>query len=676
VFFGPQHTAVPLAPPSNPEEWYRRSTWAHVGVKRVAQSVAAIPWIVEEKRGGLWREPDDHALARLLGYVNARDNLYTLKWGTASSLILRGSAYWQMAGGGQPAALFPLPAHLTRPQPSEGNGQLQGFVYFPRGEGTRGLVYAADEVLHFRQWDPLDPWFGQGDCVAAETELNQAWQAGSLVNAILRAGGLQGIFTADRAVDDPDEKRLTAWARKLAAKFRGDRITVIGNNLKWQEVGQQVNETIVKDVPESTRRATLAVFGTPPTMAGIGERASYAQARVEAKVMYETVVIPLDTLLLATVNDGLVRKFGDPSRLRVRHSVDHISWLQDDLMTRVEAAAKFVSGLLGTPNEARAQFLSLAPRPGGDVILGPISTVVIQDARGQGNTVETVTGGGRENGNRQLQHGTVHALPPVRELGPSRRRFGAEARVAIHRGYNRRRDTQAEELAKQIGGWYETLGQQMIERIEADGDLARRARVRQPQVSALVFDVAEATAALEDIVAPALAQLYAESGAAELETVGVDVNFDLDNPRARELLRARQQELQTVARGAEQRVRESLDEGLAQGETVEELTARVEAWTEAGREAYAVTTARTETGIVMNEAAREADRQAGASGFEWLAIVDDRTRDSHAEMDGVTRGMDEPFEVDGHECDGPGDPALPPEEICNCRCTTAAVFGS
>jgi hypothetical protein len=38
--------------------------------------------------------------------------------------------------------------------------------------------------------------------------------------------------------------------------------------------------------------------------------------------------------------------------------------------------------------------------------------------------------------------------------------------------------------------------------------------------------------------------------------------------------------------------------------------------------------------------------------------------------------MDEPFEVDGHECDGPGDPALPPEEICNCRCTTAAVFGS
>jgi len=54
----------------------------------------------------------------------------------------------------------------------------------------------------------------------------------------------------------------------------------------------------------------------------------------------------------------------------------------------------------------------------------------------------------------------------------------------------------------------------------------------------------------------------------------------------------------------------------------------------------------------------------------WVAILDDRTRDAHAEADGQEVGMDEPFSVGGESLMYPGDDNLDasPENLINCRC--------
>lgn len=54
---------------------------------------------------------------------------------------------------------------------------------------------------------------------------------------------------------------------------------------------------------------------------------------------------------------------------------------------------------------------------------------------------------------------------------------------------------------------------------------------------------------------------------------------------------------------------------------------------------------------------------------EWLAVDDDRTRESHDAADGQRRGMREPFDVGGSELMRPSDPSGPPEETINCRCS-------
>ena len=54
----------------------------------------------------------------------------------------------------------------------------------------------------------------------------------------------------------------------------------------------------------------------------------------------------------------------------------------------------------------------------------------------------------------------------------------------------------------------------------------------------------------------------------------------------------------------------------------------------------------------------------------WIATLDNRTRHSHAMLDGVEIPLDEVFD---NGCARPKDPNGRPEEICNCRCSLKYV---
>lgn len=57
----------------------------------------------------------------------------------------------------------------------------------------------------------------------------------------------------------------------------------------------------------------------------------------------------------------------------------------------------------------------------------------------------------------------------------------------------------------------------------------------------------------------------------------------------------------------------------------------------------------------------------------WMATPDDRTRESHFEMDGEEVDTDEDF---SNGCAYPGDPDGDPSEVWNCRCTmTTHIIG-
>ena len=92
--------------------------------------------------------------------------------------------------------------------------------------------------------------------------------------------------------------------------------------------------------------------------------------------------------------------------------------------------------------------------------------------------------------------------------------------------------------------------------------------------------------------------------------------------------------------------------------------------------------ARTEALRSVHSAQEEATEQAiedgsiGRGDIErtWIAAADDRVRDSHVTLNGVVRGKDEPFPGLAGPILYPGDPAAPPEETVQCRCTLAITI--
>jgi hypothetical protein len=88
----------------------------------------------------------------------------------------------------------------------------------------------------------------------------------------------------------------------------------------------------------------------------------------------------------------------------------------------------------------------------------------------------------------------------------------------------------------------------------------------------------------------------------------------------------------------------------------------------------ALTIARTETVGAANRGVLAAGNSISIPIKKlWIATPDDRTRDSHLEVDGQVVGRDESFIVGGSPMESPGDQGAPPEEVINCRCSMAWV---
>ncbi|MFA5054496.1 MAG: phage portal protein, partial [Parcubacteria group bacterium] len=84
--------------------------------------------------------------------------------------------------------------------------------------------------------------------------------------------------------------------------------------------------------------------------------------------------------------------------------------------------------------------------------------------------------------------------------------------------------------------------------------------------------------------------------------------------------------------------------------------------------------ARTESLRSSNAGGYELMKEWGVPRKEWLATMDPpRARENHMAMNGEVVPMDEPFDVGGVKMMYPGDPDAPIDETANCRCTTVPV---
>lgn len=183
---------------------------------------------------------------------------------------------------------------------------------------------------------------------------------------------------------------------------------------------------------------------------------------------------------------------------------------------------------------------------------------------------------------------------------------------------------------------------------------------------------------------PMVAQVYQDS-AGQIHASLVDAVDLPDLPAASSLaaetyLAGVQNVYRNVGTDLWSTARTELQEGFKQGESIDELAARV-------RGAGKISARNAE--LVARSTVIEASNAgsiatARASGLdmqkEWINTHDARTRPTHQDealggVGGQRVDLNAQFTVGGFSADAPGDPTLPPQEKYRCRCTVGYVMG-
>lgn len=121
-----------------------------------------------------------------------------------------------------------------------------------------------------------------------------------------------------------------------------------------------------------------------------------------------------------------------------------------------------------------------------------------------------------------------------------------------------------------------------------------------------------------------------------------------------------------------------LTQSIAEGQTIDEMRKRLEQTFAGMSRVRAESIARTETTLGYSMGHQASYEGLAADGIlsekEWLAVVDDDTRQTHADADGQKVAVNESFSIGSASAPYPGAATLPARERIRCRCTTAGVF--
>lgn len=407
-------------------------------------------------------------------------------------------------------------------------------------------------------------------------------------------------------------------------------------------------------VADQARAEILSVWRAPSSVLGISAGVTFENQRISLRHYYAAVLLPMLNLLTATLNQH-ARRAG----YRLVIDTSAVSALNESLDDLAHRAVTLVQAGVASVNEAR-ELLGLSPVEGGDTLAG--------------------AGVPASEPADPLADSERDAVPLEVRSGIDPDRFSAALDAVA--------DVSAAVLYEYAQQFHERVARMLV------GALRRRAgvseRVSGSEVPAPNFDVAEAlnvSARSEELLNDLTPMFATEASRLGAVAAGaLDITASPTTLTAWETSAGARVTRLVTGDGARtgwtqslaDDVQAAINSAYQAGESVDGAAARIRdiltATGEDGADIRAERIARTEMSGLMNEVTYETMRQSDVVVRKrWYSVADNRTRDSHAALNGVEVPFDEKFNVGGYLADGPHDPMLPAAEIINCRCRLIPV---
>jgi len=640
--------------------------WVRKAVKVLADNFASVPLRIQ--RGNTLT--DKHDLLTLLTDVNDQMSSYNLWEQYIIDMMLGGEEGWELVRGKRSKAyveIWPRQPHTIKVVPDKAlKRYFKVAEYVIDDMQAQPFPLPPDEFLHFKFFNPRNPWRGISPFTAVKLsividQLAQIWERLFFKNS---ARPDFAVISTASTKAERDEVR-----KQLKGEYGG-----VGNAHEPIVLEKDVSDikTISwppKDLHMETLRAMsrdeiAAIVGVPDMVMGYGADTYDTEEKRTAalRMLWSMTIVPL-----ATHRDvQMTEFFRRVGVLRPDESVvsdfSHVSVLQADFGAKV-AQADTLFGL-GVPFDVINERLGMGfPKiAGGDVGYLPLSLVPLSGANsGSGELSGSNTGG--DKGVRQLVAGVMKAERAIE--------YGSEEHKRLYERFKQRLDPNQRRVRRAVVDLLERQRDEVAGRLEdagGAGDL--RAIARDPFDRDAWNEIAAAQ------MLSVLIAVLTNVGDDALDDLGLDTPFDGELPHIVEAMR---RQAQTFAERVDdetwKRLRGSLGDGLEAGEGVNALMERVEEVMGDRIRSSSETIARTETVRATSTGTREAWKQSGiVESKEWIsALIPGRTRDDHAATHGQTVGLEENFDVGGCSGPGPGETGCADQDI-NCLCSMAAVM--
>lgn len=599
------------SPISNPEEAIEKSAWVYACVRAIATKVSAIPWQIKlkdkrnEKAEAIIKKPN-----RFFTDIQLFQIIQAWK-------ELRGIAFVYVNYPYIEILDTDLMQMTLRPL---------SYTYYRNGIPEK---LDPEKVVFFQNFSPYAKFPPLSTLSAAMSGVELQALSEAATRGVLKNGAVVPLVmeTAKVLTSQQVETLRKVWQERYGGTENAGHTPILPPGVTVKQIGLSPIDMGVLLFEKMTKNRISTVFGVPPTLLNDTERSDYAKSKVEERVFTRNTIIPKLTLLQREITNRLLPLIGAEG-YEFKFVWEQLPELKEDEKLKAETAHTYIIDGVKTINEVRAE-IGLQPVPWGDSWWGPLNLTELGTVKGNSKDI-----------NKLIE---LIAKMYVEEK--------SKKTDQIWKNFVAHTTPQENKLAKELMKFWKKQEKYVLETLN------------------LKFEFPKSwDKALASLLRTYLLAFMQQAGDRQAAEFGI--SFDLQRPEIMQWLEKKvMKSAVQVNETTKKDILKQLQEAEANGEGINEMAGRIKNLFEETYKNRAQTVARTEVISANNKAGMEAAKQAGMRYKVWLTALDERTRPWHAEADGRTVPMDEPFIINGEELQFPGDPNGSPENIINCRCT-------
>lgn len=617
-------------------EPYKQNDNVYKAVKAIGDNVQQVD--LKFYKGD--QEIDIKDLTELLNDPNPLMSFSQLLEATVIYLSLRGNAMWWFTKSvGQLTGTRKLPAEIWTFNPDH-------FTPVVRNETDlvawryKGVTIPADEVIHFRLFNPYDPIKGLSPTDPITKTIDLDYTSLIYNSNFFNNNAEPGfMLSTDNELSDSQYKRLKAqWDNDHKGFSKAFRTAILEGGLKPINTGSTHRDMQFSEQKRLNREDILGIWRVPKSLFSITDNLNYATFIGQKKMFWTETVMPLLRNIEDKLNSDFFPVFLEGIHCRFDYS--NVLALQEDLKEKV-ATAKILFDM-GINVRAINSKLELGFEDndlpdGGFLPFGLMpaemaGSQINQDVPNQDNQKSIK----QENKkipvrlrNEQIWQKFVKVQDPLEKKFESKiRRFFLEQRGKvlshIDKSFSKKENKVFVDLSI---GW--------------DSEDKR----------------------LQDMTKPIYEDTLKEGLDFSSRMTGLPIDFTLFDPVVSSLLHTRMTKIKDINKTVRKQLRTTIDEGVQKGETINELASRVKSvYNMASSRAKVI--ARTETAGAFNGANVEFMKANNIQKKEWSTSRDHKVRDTHRSIEGEVISVNKLF---SNGVDHPGGNG-PAGEVINCRC--------